>query len=84
MWKLSTPARSNVWFHFRLYHIFDKLLFILFFCNCVDNYYGWIFSKKKTVIIIMNMMCFNLHIYFKVFYTNLSFMEQFYIKNTKQ
>lgn len=39
-----------------------------------------IFSKKKTVIIILNMMCFNLHLYFKVFYTNLSFMEQFYIK----
>lgn len=41
-----------------------------------------IFSKKKTVIIILNMMCFNLHLYFKVFYTNLSFMEQFY-KNQK-
>lgn len=27
-------------------------------------------------------MCFNLHLYFKVFYTNLSFMEQFY-KNQK-
>lgn len=39
-----------------------------------------IFSKKKTVIIILNMMCFNLHLYFKVFYTNLSFMEKFYIK----
>lgn len=43
-----------------------------------------IFSKKKTVIIILNMMCFNLHLYFKVFYTNLSFMEQFYIKKKKQ
>lgn len=42
-----------------------------------------IFSKKKTVIIILNMMCFNLHLYFKVFYTNLSFMEQFYIKKTQ-
>lgn len=43
-----------------------------------------IFSKKKTVIIILNMMCFNLHLYFKVFYTNLSFMEQFYIKKKQQ
>lgn len=82
MWKLSTPARSNVWFHFRLYHIFDKLLFISFFAT-VWTTIMVIFSKKKTVIIILNMMCFNLHLYFKVFYTNLSFMEQFYIKKTQ-
>lgn len=65
---------------------FDFTIFLIsyylfhFFATVWTTTIMVIFSKKKTVIIILNMMCFNLHLYFKVFYTNLSFMEQFYIK----